>query len=172
MSVGKQLYWGTVTYEDWTLYLLATDKGLARVTWPNQSFAEVVSWAEQHLPSSMRVHEPNRMERYSQALLRYLNDHTAVHDHFEFDLHGTEFQCDVWQALRRIPYGQTVTYSDIAAKINRSGAVRAVAGAISANPIAFLVPCHRVIGKDGSLTGYRGGVPLKERLLRQEGSVG
>lgn len=81
---------------------------------------------------------------------------------------GTPFQKAVWAELLRIPYGATVSYSAVAKAIGRPSAVRAVAAAIGANPISIMVPCHRVIGSDGSLTGYAGGLPAKARLLELE----
>lgn len=83
---------------------------------------------------------------------------------------GRVFQQAVWQALQSIPYGQTSSYSALAAKIARPKAVRAVGAANGANPIAIIIPCHRVIGRDGSLTGYAGGLPRKALLLRLEGA--
>lgn len=84
------------------------------------------------------------------------------------DLHGTPFQVSVWKAISTIPYGRTMTYSGIAEIIGKPEAVRAVGAATGANPIAFLIPCHRVLGKNGGLTGYRGGLDVKSRLLKLE----
>lgn len=81
---------------------------------------------------------------------------------------GTAFQRAVWEALLTIPYGKTCSYGDIAAMIGRPTAVRAAAQAIGHNPISILIPCHRVIGKDGSLTGYAWGISIKEQLLKLE----
>lgn len=83
-------------------------------------------------------------------------------------LKGTEFQKKVWNALLKIPYGSTLSYSDIANCIGSEKAVRAVGGANNKNPIMIIVPCHRVIGKDGSLVGYGGGLWMKEKLLELE----
>lgn len=83
---------------------------------------------------------------------------------------GTPFQHEVWAALVAIPHGQTRSYAEVARAINRPDAVRAVAAANGDNPIAILVPCHRVIGKDGTLTGYAGGLWRKELLLKLEGA--
>jgi methylated-DNA-[protein]-cysteine S-methyltransferase len=83
-------------------------------------------------------------------------------------MHGTEFQMAVWQALQNIPYGETRSYKEIAANIGRPKAVRAVGMANNRNPISIIVPCHRVIGADGGLTGYGGGLPLKQYLLELE----
>lgn len=81
---------------------------------------------------------------------------------------GTVFELAVWQALQKIPYGQTRCYSDIAAAIGRPTAVRAVGRAIGKNPILLFIPCHRVLGKDGSLTGFSAGLDLKRFLLKLE----
>lgn len=84
---------------------------------------------------------------------------------------GTPFQRKVWNALREIPYGTTISYSGLAARIGDPSAVRAVGLATARNPIPIIIPCHRVIGKDGSLTGFGGGIALKASLLRLEGAA-
>jgi methylated-DNA-[protein]-cysteine S-methyltransferase len=104
----------------------------------------------------------DRLEAYFQGELRAL-DGLAV------EPGGTAFQREVWSALQRIPAGSTTSYSELAAAIGRPSAVRAVGMANSRNPIAVVIPCHRVIGRDGSLTGYAGGLERKRWLLRHEG---
>jgi AraC family transcriptional regulator of adaptative response/methylated-DNA-[protein]-cysteine methyltransferase len=84
------------------------------------------------------------------------------------DLRGTAFQVRVWDALRRIPPGETRTYGELAGMIGAPKAIRAVARSCATNPVSLAVPCHRVVGKDGDLTGYRWGVPRKRELLRLE----
>jgi methylated-DNA-[protein]-cysteine S-methyltransferase len=84
------------------------------------------------------------------------------------DVRGTPFQRDVWNAISEIPYGETASYSELAAAIDRPKALRAVGQAVGANPTPIVVPCHRVIGKSGHLVGFSGGLPLKERLLMLE----
>ena len=90
----------------------------------------------------------------------------------EFDLplifDGTEFQVLVWENLRKIPYGETVSYGQLARRIGRADAVRAVGAANGSNPIPIIVPCHRVIGSNGDLTGFGGGLPIKKKLLALE----
>jgi methylated-DNA-[protein]-cysteine S-methyltransferase len=90
-------------------------------------------------------------------------------DDLTLDLHGTLFQRAVWKALLAIPYGRTRSYGEVAAKVGRGALPRATGSAVGRNPIALIVPCHRVIGADGSLTGYASGLPRKERLLQHEG---
>jgi methylated-DNA-[protein]-cysteine S-methyltransferase len=93
----------------------------------------------------------------------------------DFDLplapRGTEFQQSVWSALREIPYGETTTYSTIANRIGRPAAIRAVGAANGANPIPIVIPCHRVIGSNGSMTGFGGGIDVKRKLLALEARV-
>lgn len=105
----------------------------------------------------------------ASALASYFaGDVTAV-DTVAVEMNGTPFQKGVWNALRRIPAGATASYAEIAALVGSPTAVRAVGAANGANPIAVVVPCHRVIGSNGTLTGYGGGLPRKEWLLRHEG---
>lgn len=90
----------------------------------------------------------------------------------ELDPQGTPFQQSVWQALRTIAPGRTTSYGEIAARIGRPAAVRAVGAAVGRNPISVIVPCHRVIGRDGALTGYAGGLDRKQQLLALERKAG
>jgi methylated-DNA-[protein]-cysteine S-methyltransferase len=87
------------------------------------------------------------------------------------DPQGTAFQLEVWQALRDIPYGETWSYADIARRLDRPTATRAVGAANGRNPLPIVVPCHRVIGADGSLTGFSGGLAIKQALLELEGAL-
>jgi AraC family transcriptional regulator of adaptative response/methylated-DNA-[protein]-cysteine methyltransferase len=88
------------------------------------------------------------------------------------DLHGTNFQIKVWQALLRIPAGNVVSYTDLARGIGRPDAVRAVAGAVGKNPVAWLIPCHRVLRSSGELGGYRWGLTRKKIMLARELAAG
>ena len=100
-------------------------------------------------------------------------DEYFVNIRYEFDfpikLHGTPFQQQVWDALRSIPYGNTMSYSEIAALIGKPKAVRAVGQAVGKNPCLIAVPCHRVLGKNGRLTGFSAGMDIKKQLLSLEG---
>jgi methylated-DNA-[protein]-cysteine S-methyltransferase len=102
----------------------------------------------------------SQMEEYAKGNLREF--------HLNLQPQGTDFQKSVWNVLLTIPYGEVLTYGQIAQKIGNPKAVRAVGGACHNNPIGIVIPCHRVLGKDGSLTGYAGGVHLKEMLLKHE----
>ena len=104
-------------------------------------------------------------------MTRQLDEYFAG-DRTDFDLElaprGTPFQLEVWRQLCLIPYGETISYGELAKRVNRPGAARAVGSANGQNPIAIVVPCHRVIGADGSLTGFGGGLPWKRWLLARE----
>jgi methylated-DNA-[protein]-cysteine S-methyltransferase len=115
-----------------------------------------------------------RVEDPAGAVTRlraYFDGDLTVLDAIPVDLGGTPFQAKVWNALRRIPAGQTMSYRDLALAIGKPKAVRAVGLANGANPVAIVVPCHRVIGADGSLTGFGGGLHVKRYLLEHEGAL-
>jgi methylated-DNA-[protein]-cysteine S-methyltransferase len=105
----------------------------------------------------------------STALAKYFSGQLDVLDEIDVEMNGTPFQQRVWQALRDVRAGHTASYAEIAARIDAPSAIRAVGAANGANPIALVVPCHRIIGSNGSLTGYGGGLRRKEWLLRHEG---
>ncbi|WP_321392400.1 methylated-DNA--[protein]-cysteine S-methyltransferase [Emcibacter sp.] len=104
----------------------------------------------------------DRLDRYFSGNMDSFND-------IEVEISGTPFQSRVWQALRTIPAGETWSYKDLAAAVGNPKAVRAVGTANGQNPVAIIIPCHRVIGSDGGLAGYAGGIERKRRLLELEG---
>ena len=150
------------------MFLAASDRGICRLDFvlPGRNFK---SWLERHYPG-----EPIRtdgrdlrgavkkLQEYFRGKQRRLN--------LRVDLRGTAFERRVWQALLRIPRGKTTTYGAVAARLRRPRAVRAVGRAIGLNPVAVVVPCHRVIGSDGSLVGYASGLKRKSKLLAIEGA--
>ena len=112
----------------------------------------------------------DRMVSLKNVLESYFRGNVHSFD-FALDLQGTPFQKQVWNALCEIPYGETRTYGEIAEQTGRPRAYRAVGMACNQNPVMILVPCHRVIGKNGSLTGYAGGLDKKKALLEIEGKI-
>jgi len=131
------------------------------------SLAELEKWAARHLPGWKLVRHDGRLADAAAQIEAYLQGkrHNIT---CPLDMRGTPFQRTVWNALLTIPHGQTRTYADIAVTIGKPSAVRAVGAAIGANPLLIAVPCHRVVGKNGALTGYRGGLAMKKRLLELE----
>lgn len=166
----KQLYWTQMTHNDKTYYLLFSDKGLCYIGSPNASFDQVTDWSKKKLPTASYTKNNSLAESYVKEIQRFLN---GRQQRFEcpVDLIGTAFQLAVWDALSKIPYGETRTYTAIAQATGRPKAVRAVATAIGANPLLMIVPCHRVIAKSGSLAGFRAGIEMKKELLSLEKSI-
>lgn len=109
-----------------------------------------------------------KASKAAQALQAYFEGDLTSINHLEVAVGGTDFQRDVWLALRDIPVGQTCSYKDLAVCIARPAAVRAIGLANGANPISIVLPCHRVIGSNGTLTGYGGGLNRKQWLLNHE----
>jgi methylated-DNA-[protein]-cysteine S-methyltransferase len=118
-------------------------------------------------PLSAWSRDPRPLRDVALQLKAYFAGKLTRFD-LELSPEGTDFQRQVWKALRTIPYGKTISYKDLAVKIGNPKAVRAVGGANGRNPIPIVIPCHRVIGADGSLTGFGGGVDVKYALLSLE----
>ena len=140
------------------LLLAVSERGLVALRFGRGKIGE--SWVE----------SPERTAACARQLEEYFAGKRRAFD-IPLDLRGTEFQKRCWQELLKIPYGETRSYADIARAIGNPPAVRAVGLANGQNPIAIIVPCHRVIGSDGSLTGYGGGLEVKRRLLELEGAL-
>jgi methylated-DNA-[protein]-cysteine S-methyltransferase len=166
-SMNPSVYWTLFTYLDWSFYIAASENGLSYVGSEHKPFDELSQWITRRFPGSELVQNDEKMEPYVKELTEYLQGKRQAFS-IPFDYRGTPFQLAVWNALCEIPYGHTWSYSDIASHIQKPAAVRAVGTAIGANPILITVPCHRVIGKNGTLTGYRGGLDMKTKLLNLE----
>ena len=143
------------------LTLIAGEQGLAAVAWENERPSRIRAHPE------LRVTDHPVLEQAAYQLTEYFNCQRQAFD-LPLQFEGTPFQCEVWQALREIPYGETRSYRDIAERIHRPKAMRAVGAANGRNPLSVIVPCHRVIGANGSLTGFAGGLDVKQQLLTLE----
>lgn len=161
------IYWSLLSIEGWNMYVAATDEGLCFVGSQDQPLDELTQWVNARYPGSSLLRDDAKLRPYVAELAEYLQGKRELFT-VPITFHGTPFQEAVWHALSDIPYGQTKSYSDIAQHIQKPASVRAVGAAIGANPILITVPCHRVIGKNGALTGYRGGLDMKTMLLQLE----
>ena len=148
------------------LLLAATARGVCCV---------MIGDSDRTLEKDLRKECPHaivrRNDRILTAQVRAVLDHLrgkTPHVELRTDLRATAFQRRVWRQLQAIPFGETRTYREVAAAIGRPTATRAVARACATNPVALLIPCHRVIRTDGSMGGFRWGIPRKEKLLQQE----
>jgi epoxyqueuosine reductase len=149
------------------IYVAATEHGICRISLPahpvEDFFKSVIG---KHNPSIFIENSTLFDSLYSQ-LEEYFAGRRGLFS-IPLDLRGTPFQLQVWETLARIPYGETRSYGEIAGKIGRPKAVRAVGQANHVNPVPILIPCHRVIGSSGDPVGYGGGIPLKKQLLTLE----
>ena len=143
------------------LKLIASDRGLAAILWENDDPKRV-----RLTPLTEDKNHPVLLETERQ-LAEYFAGRLKNFS-LKFDPMGTEFQKEVWNALSTIPFGETRSYAQIAKQVGRPKAVRAVGAANGKNPISIIVPCHRVIGSNGKLTGFAGGLETKEVLLNLE----
>lgn len=151
------------------LVIIADGKGRLRaVDWSDHA-PRMLQLLGRHCGKTGFVLSPRRNPGGLSAAMRaYFKGDLAVIDDLPVDTLGTDFQRAVWRQLRRIPCGETISYGDLARRIGRPAAMRAVGLANGSNPISIVVPCHRVIGSDGSLTGYGGGIQRKRWLLAHE----
>lgn len=140
---------------------------LVRLMLPRTPLIEAFEHAEGKTPVAW---EPAPCAPVVEQVQAYLRGERSAFD-LPLALRGTPFQRLVWEALQRVPYGTTTSYAALAEMIDRPRAIRAVGRANGQNPLPLVVPCHRVVGADGSLIGYGGGVALKKKLLRLEGAL-
>lgn len=144
--------------------LAATERGLSGVWFEHQRHApDMTGWQRDDMNATLLVAKTQLGEYFS-----------GKRNEFDMPLdlsHGTSFQQAVWNALLTIPRGTTTSYGDLSRRCGNAAALRAVGGAVGRNPLSVVVPCHRVVGRDGSLTGYAGGLERKVSLLKLEGAL-
>lgn len=162
------MYWTRINHELWNVCIAATKDGLCYVGSQNKGFQELEDWVKTRRPNYSLKEDAGKLKPFAIELTQYLQGQLREFS-YPIYLQGTPFQMSVWKALQEVPFGNTVSYSEIAKRINKPKSVRAVGTAIGANPILITVPCHRVVAKSGALTGYRGGLEMKQQLLALEG---
>ena len=152
------------------IYVASTDEGVCKVSVPRQSKRDFFGWLHEHFEDSEVVEKRSRNKEVIDQLTRYFNGRLAKFS-VSIDLLGTPFQVRVWKELNKIPYGTTISYKQLAKRLGTSKGFQAIGRANAANPIPIIIPCHRVIGTDGSLVGYASGIKTKEFLLKLEGAL-
>ena len=153
------------------MLVATTEKGIWATIAFGEDDAEVTDVLKQRFPRAELVVAKDGGDGWLAEAVEFIASQMGEHPlaaTFPVDVRATAFQQRVWKALQEIPRGETRSYSELATELGSPTATRAVAGACAANPIAVIVPCHRVIGKSGSLTGYRWGVERKRQLLEAE----
>jgi methylated-DNA-[protein]-cysteine S-methyltransferase len=152
------------------IYVASTDKGVCKVSVPRQTKRDFLRWLRENFDDNQVVDNRSRNREVIDQLNRYFNGKLAKFT-CGIDLMGTPFQTRVWKELSKIPYGTTISYKQLAKRLGTSRGFQAVGRANAANPVPIIVPCHRVLGTDGSLVGYSSGLKTKEFLLKLEGSL-
>ncbi|OEF98986.1 [Fe-S]-binding protein [Vulcanibacillus modesticaldus] len=152
------------------LTIAATNKGVCWIDFGKieDTLYYLQRWAKRWINTEQVVFAQNELDDVKRQLHEYFNRDRKEFD-LDVDLYGTPFQKLVWESLLMIPYGEVRTYKDIAIQINSPQSVRAIGGANHNNPVPIIVPCHRVIGSNGNLVGYGGGIEIKKILLELEG---
>lgn len=143
-----------------SIYLVASNQGLQGVFWRLQAVPMAPSLNSQEPAIKILAQAVRELSEYFKGERKDFN--------LPLDIKGTPFQKNVWSELQKIPYGKTVSYKDIAKKVSSEKAVRAVGTANGRNPLSIVVPCHRVIASNGTLSGYAGGMNIKAKLLQLE----
>jgi len=153
-----------------SLRVAATDVGVVKVSFPGGARSDFSAWLAHHVSGAERVRELAALDEAVSELRAYFDGRLREFK-VRLDLRGgTEFQVNVWRCLAQIPYGETWTYGELASRVGRPGASRAVGAAIGANPLSLILPCHRVVAAGGKLGGFGGGLDAKRRLLAFERS--
>lgn len=163
----QTVYFSYYQYKDWHLLLGTTNKGLCYIGFEDETIDGLKKSCIQQFQDCTCIENQEILLPVIQQLNDYF-DGSLTNFTLPLHIHGTDFQMKVWQALQKVEYGKTVPYSTIAALIGNPKAVRAVGTAIGKNPVPIVVPCHRVISKDGSIGGFSGGLHNKEKLLAIE----
>jgi len=162
-SITEELYFSSDTIDGIKLDIIISSAGVREILINRKSNSENLSAIPQISPDDLKV-----VNMFTQ-LKEYFNRQRKEFD-LKLEILGTEFQKKVWNELTKIPYGETISYGELANRMGDKNLMRAVAAANGANPIPIIIPCHRVIGADGRLTGYGGGLDVKQKLLEIEGS--
>lgn len=168
------IYYSEIETPVGSLTVLSDDEAMLRMDYGKMSDLEekYTKWADRFFTNPIFEELTDGMDQLKEEIVAYFHNNQQTFT-VPIKLYGTPFQKMVWQALMNaIPYGETRTYKDIALAIGKEKAVRAVGGAVNKNPISIIVPCHRVIGSNGKLVGYNGGIDKKEYLLSLERETG
>jgi methylated-DNA-[protein]-cysteine S-methyltransferase len=159
--------------KEWMVFLAETPVGSLKLFFTDRGLAALGFAGEGALlapePGMVPAHLKPRLEAAKRELMAYFNGSQTDFAALTLDPQGTPFQLRVWQELRRIPWGQTISYGELARRVGNPKAARAVGQANAVNPIPLIIPCHRVIAADGSLGGYSSGLERKRWLLHHEG---
>lgn len=169
-TLMRHFHWSAHATKLGTVYIASTERGICKVAIPGETKRDFMAWLERTSDGGMLKEDARRHKRFVDELHRYLSQR-LVKFTSRLDLIGTDFQKQVWRELRKVRYGTTITYKELAHRVGRDGAYQTVGRANGANPLPVVIPCHRIIGSDRGLVGYAAGIKTKEFLLRLEGAL-
>ncbi len=167
---GDTVYWTPFATPLGTGYAASTTRGLCRLSIPDDSREHFFVWLQRHFSKQHIKPHPEPNIDVVRQMDAYWNG-SRTRFELRLDLRGTDFQIAVWESVMQIPYGQTTTYRKLAEAVNLPKGYQAVGAAVGQNPVLVVVPCHRVLGSDGALTGYVAGGNSKQWLLQHEGAM-
>jgi len=163
MKLGQPKYFSSFIIDNIHFTVITSSNGIRKIIFNlDKNNSKLVNTIQ------LKPEDPNMFNVYPQ--LKEYFDGERKHFDLPLEIEGTEFQKRVWNELLKIPYGRTISYKELAVRLGDEKVIRAAASANGANPLPIVIPCHRVIGSDGSLIGYGGGLEIKEKLLVLEGS--
>jgi methylated-DNA-[protein]-cysteine S-methyltransferase len=164
---NEPIYYGQIPNREWPIYLAVTEKGLCFVGSLGGGKKELEEWMNKTNSNDVYEENGNKIASYATQLEEYFKGERTRFN-LPLDSKGTVFQKKVWAGLATIPYGETVTYGELAEIIGHPRSFRAVGAAIGKNPLLIVVPCHRVVHKNKNIAGYRGPLAMKVNLLTLE----
>ena len=171
-SIGTmtKIYYTSFNSKIGTIHIASTTLGVCKISIPAQTKKEFLAWLQKKFAGAELIETSTKNRQIIDELNRYF-DRRLVKFHSRLDPVGTEFQRRVWLELKRIRYGKTISYKELAERVGVQRGFQAVGKANGSNPLPIVVPCHRVIGSNSRLIGYAAGLKTKEFLLRLEGAL-
>lgn len=167
MTHSQPFYYTTLDTPIQSLFIISSGKGLVNIQFfDNHHSIPFHNFKKEHADATC-IADQSKNKIVLEQLRGYFNGTLRIFS-VPLDIQGTSFQKQVWEAITQVPYGKTCSYGEIAKRIGKPTAARAVGMANHNNPIPIVIPCHRIIGADGSLTGYGAGISIKEKLLHLE----
>jgi O-6-methylguanine DNA methyltransferase len=166
----KKIYYTSFNSKIGTIHVASTKSGVCKISIPAQTKREFLTWLQKRIDGAELIETSTKNRQIIDELNRYL-DRRLVKFHSRLDPVGTDFQRRVWLELKKIRYGKTISYKELAKRVGIQRGYQAVGRANGLNPLPIVVPCHRVIGANSKLVGYAAGLKTKEFLLRLEGAM-
>ena len=168
--MSRDFIWSSFSSQIGVVYIASTEKGVCKISIPGQTKKDFLAWLEKHADGGTITESKRKHKTVVDQLNRYFT-RRLVKFNVRLDVIGTEFQRNVWKELKKVRYGTSISYRDLAQRVGKPKAAQSVGRANGANPLPIIIPCHRIVGSDARLVGYAAGIKTKEFLLRLEGAL-